>query len=62
MIQLHRFVQKFASLNLELKVAAGILFWVENSSPIDLQLPSIRGIQAGRSRRRVLVVIFFNIQ
>lgn len=26
------------------EVGAGILFWVENSSAIDLQLPSIRGI------------------
>jgi hypothetical protein len=26
------------------KVAAGILFWVENSGAIDLQFPSIRGI------------------
>ena len=60
------FIFIFSSSNLLLesgaKVAAGILFWVENSSPMDLQLPSIRGIYAGRPRGGVLVVLFFNIK
>lgn len=62
MIHLSSFLPAIYFFESGAKVAAGILFWVENSTPIDLQLPSIRGIYAGRPRGRVLVVLFFNIK